>query len=235
MIARLIGWCGANRLLVALLALLGAVWGAVELARTPLDAVPDLSDTQVVVAASWPGRSPTQVEEQVTYPLSTLFLGAARVKAVRGDSTLGESFVTILFEDGTDLDWARSRVLEKLGTAQDALPAGVAPRLGPDATGLGWVFQYALVDESGKADAARLRSLQDWTVRYALASVPGVAEVASVGGFQREYRVDLDPAKLLARGVAAAEAADAAKAATAGTAAGSFEAATAAYAVRAAG
>lgn len=232
MIARLIDWCGTNRLLVALLAVLAAAWGAVELARTPLDAVPDLSDTQVIVAAAWPGRSPTQIEEQVTYPLSALFLGSAKVKAVRGDSTFGESFVTILFEDGTDLSWARSRVLEKLGAAAGRLPQGVVPKLGPDATGLGWVFQYALVDESGKSDPMKLRTLQDWTVRYALASVPGVAEVASIGGFPREYRVALDPAKLLGRGVTAAEAAEAVRQTTGDAGGGTFDAATASYALR---
>ena len=236
MIAWLIDWCGTNRLLVVLLSVLAGAWGMVELARTPLDAVPDLSDTQVVVAAAWPGRSPTQIEEQVTYPLSTLFLGAAKVKAVRGDSSFGQSFVTILFEDGTDLSWARSRVLEKLGAAGSTLPQGVVPQLGPDATGLGWVFQYAIVNDGegqgGHGDPMKLRSLQDWTIRYALASVPGVAEVASVGGFRREYRIDLDPAKLLGRGVTAAEAAAAAWQATGDAGGGTFDAATASYAVR---
>ncbi len=232
MISRIIDYCGTNRVLVCFLAILAGAWGTIELARTPLDAVPDLSDTQVIVTAGWPGRSPTQVEDQLTYPLSTLFLGAARVKAVRGDSTLGQSFVTILFEDGTDLSWARSRVLEKLSAVGNALPPGVVPKLGPDATGLGWVFQYTLVNTNGTCDPAKLRSLQDWTIRYTLASVPGVAEVASVGGFVREYHVDLDPIKLLARGVTASEAAEAVRQSTGEGGGGTLEAATVSYPIQ---
>ena len=178
-----------------------ALWGYYCVRHIPLDAVPDLSDTQVILFTEWPGRSPDLVEDQITYPLSTTLLAAPRVKFVRGQSFLGLSFVYVIFEDGTDIYWARSRVLEYLNSAQGKLPAGVTPMLGPDATGVGWVFEYALVDKSGQHDLADLRSLQDWSVRYWLESVKGVAEVAAVGGFVKQYQVNLDPNKLLAFGI----------------------------------
>ncbi|HEU4428831.1 MAG TPA: CusA/CzcA family heavy metal efflux RND transporter, partial [Myxococcota bacterium] len=167
----------------------------------PLDAIPDLSDVQVIVWAEWPGRGPDLVEDQLTYPISTALLSAPRVHSVRGQSFFGLSLVYVIFEDGTDLYWARSRVLEYMDAAKARLPADVTPTIGPDATGVGWVFEYALVDRSGKHDLAELRSLQDWNVRYALASVPGVAEVASVGGFVRQYQVQVDPERLRAFGI----------------------------------
>jgi hypothetical protein len=179
-IERIVEACGRNRGLVLAAALLAAFSGTWAVARTPLDAVPDLSDTQVIVFTEWMGRSPTLVEDQVSYPITTTFLGAPRVKAVRGFTMFGMSFVYVLFEDGTDIYWARSRALEYLSKLQGSLPPGVAPQIGPDATGVGWVFEYALVDRSGRNDLSELRSFQDWTLRYALAAVPGVAEVASL-------------------------------------------------------
>ncbi len=176
-------------------------WGIYALRNTPLDAIPDLSDVQVIVSAEWPGRGPDLIEDQLTYPVSTALLSAPRVQSVRGQSFFGLSLVYVIFEDGTDLYWARSRVLEYMDTAKARLPAGVTPTIGPDATGVGWVFEYALVDRSGKHDLAELRSLQDWSVRYALASVPGVAEVASIGGFVRQYQVQVDPERLRAYGI----------------------------------
>jgi len=181
-------------------ALMGAfgVWGAYALLRAPLDAIPDLSDTQVIVFTEWPGRSPDLVEDQITYPISTSLLAAPRVESVRGQSFFGLSFVSVIFEDGTDMYWARSRVLEYLNTAEARLPENVRPALGPDATGVGWVFQYALVDKTGELDLQQLRSLQDWDLRFALESVPGVAEVASIGGFVKEYQVMVDPIRMKA-------------------------------------
>ncbi len=178
-----------------------AAWGFVSLERAPLDALPDLSDVQVIVFTEWPGQSPDLVEDQVTYPISAALIAAPKVQAVRGQSMFGMSFVNVIFEDGTDIYWARSRVLEYMSSVRAKLPQGVNPTLGPDATGVGWVFEYALVDKSGKHDLQQLRSLQDWTVRYALESVPGVAEVASVGGYVKQYQVNVDPNKLLGYGV----------------------------------
>jgi Cu(I)/Ag(I) efflux system membrane protein CusA/SilA len=166
--------------------------------QTPLDAIPDLSDVQVIIYTEWPGRSPNLVEDQITYPIVTSMLGAPRVKYVRGASDFGFSYVYVIFQDGTDIYWARSRVLEYMSKITGKLPEGVNPILGPDATGVGWVYQYALVDETGKHDLAQLRSYQDWYLRYQLQSIPGVAEVASVGGFVKQYQVNVDPNKLLA-------------------------------------
>lgn len=185
---------------VALMAALGA-WGAYALLRAPLDAIPDLSDTQVIVFTEWSGRSPDLVEDQITYPISTSLLAAPRVESVRGQSFFGLSFVSVIFEDGTDMYWARSRVLEYLSTAEARLPENVRPALGPDATGVGWVFQYALVDETGQLYLQQLRALQDWDLRFALESVPGVAEVAAIGGFVKEYQVQVDPIRMKAFGV----------------------------------
>jgi Cu(I)/Ag(I) efflux system membrane protein CusA/SilA len=192
---------GRNPFLIGLLTLIAACAGFYALAKIPLDAVPDLSDVQVIVYTNWEGRSPSLVEDQVTYPITSRFLGAPKVKSVRGLSMFGRSFVYVIFEDGTDIYWARSRVLEYLNSVRESLPPGVTPTLGPDATGVGWVYEYALVDDSGKENLAELRSLQDWTLKYALGSVKGVAEVASIGGFVKEYQVNVDPNKLIHYGV----------------------------------
>lgn len=192
MIERVIDFCARNRFLVILLALVGVGFGFYAMKRVPLDALPDLSDTQVIVYSRW-DRSPDILEDQVTYPIVTALLGAPKVKAVRGFSDFGFSYVYVIFEDGTDLYWARSRVLEYLSKILPRLPDGVKTELGPDATGVGWVYQYALVDKTGQHDLAQLRSFQDWTLRYWLESVPGVAEVASIGGFQKQYQVNVNP------------------------------------------
>ncbi|AEI62679.1 efflux RND transporter permease subunit [Corallococcus macrosporus] len=200
-IGRLIAACARNPFLTLLLVGGLAAWAVHAIRGTKLDAIPDLSDTQVIVFTEWMGRGPDLVEDQITYPISSSLLSAPKVKAVRGQSMFGMSFVYVIFEDGTDMYWARSRVLEYMETARGRLPAGVTPTLGPDATGVGWVFEYALVDERGKHSLADLRSLQDWNVRYALSSVPGVAEVASVGGIVKQYQVQVDPNQLRAYGV----------------------------------
>ena len=200
MIHRVIAWCARNRWLVLVFAAVAVVGGVWSVEHVPLDAIPDLSDTQVIVYSRW-DRSPDIIEDQVTYPIVSALLGAPRVKAIRGFSDFGFSYVYIIFQDGTDLYWARSRTLEYLSKILPRLPEGVKTELGPDATGLGWVFQYALVDKSGKNSLADLRSFQDWRLRYWLQSVPGVAEVAAFGGFQRQYQVNLDPAKLLGYGI----------------------------------
>ncbi|MDP9037548.1 MAG: efflux RND transporter permease subunit, partial [Myxococcota bacterium] len=201
LIARVVA-ASANRPFLTILFVAAlTVWGWVSLKRAPLDAIPDLSDVQVIVFTEWMGQSPDLVEDQITYPISSALISAPRVQAVRGQSMFGMSFVNVVFDEGTDIYWARSRVLEYLSSVRDKLPRGVNPVLGPDATGVGWVFEYALVDTSGKHDLAELRSLQDWSLRYAIGSVPGVAEVASVGGFVKQYQVNVDPNKLLGRGV----------------------------------
>ncbi|HET9450697.1 MAG TPA: CusA/CzcA family heavy metal efflux RND transporter, partial [Aggregicoccus sp.] len=211
-IARLIGASARNPFLTLLLCAGLAAWAVFALRDTKLDAVPDLSDTQVIIFTEWMGRSPDLVEDQITYPVSSALLSAPNVKAVRGQSMFGMSFVYVIFEDGTDLYWARSRVLEYLNTAQGKLPAGVTPTLGPDATGVGWVFEYALRDRSGKHGLSELRSLQDWNVRYALSSVPGVAEVASLGGMVRQYQVQVDPQRLRSYGLMLSDVAKAVRA-----------------------
>jgi copper/silver efflux system protein len=200
-IAALIALCARHRGFTLLLVAAAAAWGVVSIQRIPLDAIPDLSDVQVIVFTEWPGRSPDLVEDQITYPISSTLLAAPRVRYVRGESMFGLSFVYAIFEDGTDIYWARSRVLEYLSGVASELPQGVTPKLGPDATGVGWVFEYALVDRSGRHDLAELRSLQDWNLRYALESLPGVAEVASLGGFVRQYQVQVDPNELEALGI----------------------------------
>ncbi len=201
MIGRVIDLCARHRWLV-LLAWVAIAVGAVNAARrVPLDAIPDLSDPQVIVFTEWRGRSPTLVEDQVTYPITSSLLAAPKVSAVRGYSMFGMSFVYVLFEEGTDLYWARSRVLEYMATIRERLPEGVTPTLGPDATGIGWVYSYALVDRTGQHDLSQLRSLQDYTLRFALESVPGVAQVAAVGGFERQYQVNVDPEKLRSHGL----------------------------------
>src|SRR6187399_2801914 len=197
LIERLIEASGRNRFLVLLLVIFGLAGGLWALNKTPLDAIPDLSDVQVIVYTDWEGRSPDLVEDQITYPISTRFIAAPRVKFVRGESMFGKSFVYVIFEDGTDIYWARSRVIEYLNAVRGSLSEGVNPVIGPDATAVGWVYEYALVDDSGEHDLAALRSIQDWNLRYALASVKGVAEVAAVGGFVKQYQVNVDPNKLL--------------------------------------
>ncbi len=201
MIARLIRWSIDNRLLVLLASLMITAWGTLSLLRTPLDALPDLSDVQVIVKTTWPGQAPQLVEDQVTYPLTTTMLSVPGARVVRGYSFFGDSYVYVLFEDGTDLYWARSRVLEYLNQVQSRLPPGAVATLGPDATGVGWIYQYALVDRSGSHDLSQLRALQDWFLRFELKTVPGVAEVATVGGMVRQYQVVLDPERLAAFGI----------------------------------
>ncbi len=198
MIQRIIEWSAINPFLLGLAGVGLSLWGAWAVVHTPVDALPDLSDVQVIIYTTWEGRSPNLVEDQITYPLVTSMLGAPHVRSVRGASDFGFSYVYVIFEDGTDLYWARSRVLEYLSKIGGRLPEGVTPILGPDATGVGWVYQYALVDRTGRHDLAELRSFQDWFLRYQLQSVPGVAEVASVGGFVKQYQIALDPNKLLA-------------------------------------
>ncbi len=198
MIARLIHWSVHNRFLVLLGAVLLTAWGLFSTAITPLDAIPDLSDTQVIVRTVYPGQAPQVVEDQVTYPLTTTLLSVPHAKTVRGYSLFGESFVYVLFKDGTDLYWARSRVLEYLSQVQGRLPATARAALGPDATGVGWIYEYALVDRTGKNDISQLRALQDWFLKYELKTVENVAEVATIGGFNKQYQIVLDPDRLRA-------------------------------------
>ena len=197
MLKRIIDWSTANLLLVSLFTLAAIAGGIWAVKQTPLEALPDLSDVQVIVQAEYNDQAPRIVEDQVTYPIAAEMLKVPGSRTVRGYSFFGISFVYIIFEDGTDLYWARSRVLEYLNGIQGKLPANVTPTLGPDATGLGWVFQYALEDTTGQKSLAELRSIQDWYLRYALTAVPGVSEVATLGGFEKQYQIDLDPAKLL--------------------------------------
>jgi copper/silver efflux system protein len=204
-IGSIIGGSARHPFLTILLVAALAVWGWYALVRSPLDAIPDLSDVQVIVFTEWMGQSPDIIEDQITYPISSSLLAAPRVQFVRGQSMFGMSFIYVIFEDGTDIYWARSRVLEYLNEVQGSLPEGVTPTLGPDATGVGWVYQYALVDRSGRHDLQELRSLQDYHLKFALESVPGVAEVAPIGGFVKEYQVLLDPNKLLGYGIPLSE------------------------------
>ncbi|MDR2502951.1 MAG: efflux RND transporter permease subunit [Deltaproteobacteria bacterium] len=201
MIAGLIRTCLNNRFVVLLGAALLSLWGIWAVWNMPLDALPDLSDTQVIIRTSYPGKAPQLVENQITYPLTTAMLSVPGAKSVRGFSAFGDSYVYIIFEDGTDLYWARSRVLEYLNQAQSRLPAGVSPSLGPDATGIGWIFEYALTDRSGGHDLADLRALQDWLLKFELSSVPDVAEIASVGGVIKQYQIVVDPVKIAQYGI----------------------------------
>lgn len=217
MIARIIRSSIANRALVLMAAVLLAVAGLWSLRHTPLDALPDLSDTQVIIRTEWGGQTPRIIEDQVTYPLATTMLSVPGVRAVRGYSFFGDSFVYVLFDDDTDLYWARSRVLEYLSQVRDRLPEGVTPALGPDATGLGWIYEYALVDRTGKHDLGQLRALQDWFLRYELKTIPDVAEVASVGGMVRAWQIVPDPQALAARGLTVTQLIDAVQAANGAT------------------
>ena len=198
MIDKIIEGSARNRFLVLLFVVLLVAWGIWALQRTPLDAIPDLSDVQVIVFSEWPGRAPQLVEDQITYPIVTAMLGAPKVKVVRGYSFFGLSFVYVIFDDDTDMYWARSRILEYMNEATKFLPEGVIPTLGPDATGIGWGFEYAVIDKSGKLDLAELRALQDWHIRYWLKAVPGVSDVASVGGYVKQYQVNVDPNDIFA-------------------------------------
>ncbi|HBN9513959.1 TPA: efflux RND transporter permease subunit [Pseudomonas aeruginosa] len=235
MIEALIRWSVANRLLVLLATLFIVAWGLWSLRSTSIDALPDLSDVQVIVRTSYPGQAPQIVENQITYPLATTMLSVPGAKTVRGFSSFGDSFVYVLFEDGTDLYWARSRVLEYLNQAQARLPASAKTALGSDATGVGWIYQYALVDRSGRHDLAQLRSLQDWFLRFELKTVPDVAEVASVGGMVRQYQVLLDPLRLASLGITQSQVVEAIGKANRETGGGVLELGEAEFMVRASG
>jgi Cu(I)/Ag(I) efflux system membrane protein CusA/SilA len=235
MIAKLILWSIRNRFLVLLASVLLAGWGAWAVQRAPLDAIPDLSDVQVIIRTSFPGQAPQIVENQVTYPLTTQMLSVPGARTVRGYSFFGDSFVYVLFEDGTDPYWARSRVLEYLNQVQSRLPPQARASLGPDATGVGWVFEYALTDRSGKHDLAQLRALQDWFLKYELKAVPDVAEVASLGGMVKQYQVVLDPARLRAFNITHGKVIDAIRRANQETGGSVLELAEAEYMVRASG
>jgi Cu(I)/Ag(I) efflux system membrane protein CusA/SilA len=235
MIAALIRWSVVNRFLVLLAAVFLAAWGLWAAKHTPVDAIPDLSDTQVIIRTTWPGQAPQIVENQVTYPLTTTMMSVPGAKVVRGFSFFGDSFVYVLFDDGTDPYWARSRVLEYLNQVQSRLPAGARTALGPDATGVGWIYQYALVDRSGAHDLAQLRALQDWLLKYELKSVPNVAEVATVGGMVRQYQIVLDPDRLRAYGIPHAEVIEAVERANRETGGSVLELGEAEYMVRSPG
>lgn len=201
MIAAVIRWSLRNRLLVLLATLIMAAWGVWSVQQAPLDALPDLSDTQVIIRVSYPGKAPQIVEDQVTYPLTTTMLSVPGAKTVRGFSMFGDAYVYVLFDDGTDPYWARSRVLEYLSQVQSSLPPEAKASLGPDATGVGWVFEYVLTDKSGQHSLGDLRAIQDWILKYELKTVPDVSEVASVGGMVKEYQVILNPDRLRALNV----------------------------------
>ena len=232
MIAKLIRWSANNRLLILLMTAMIIAWGLFAMLRTPLDALPDLSDTQVIIRTPWPGQAPQIVENQLTYPLTTTMLSVPGVKTVRGYSFFGDSFIYILFKDGTDQYWARSRVLEYLNQASSRLPKGVSPSLGPDATGVGWVYEYALIDRTGKHDLAELRSLQDWFLKFELKTIPGVAEVATLGGMVRQYQVQVDPNKLRSYGIPLSKVVSALQADNQETGGSVIESAEAEYMVR---
>jgi Cu(I)/Ag(I) efflux system membrane protein CusA/SilA len=197
MISRIIEFSAKNKFIVIFFAIAAIIGAVYCIKNMPLDAIPDLSDTQVIIYSQW-DRSPDIIDQQVTYPIVTAMLGAPKVKAIRGFSDFGFSYVYIIFEDGTDIYWARSRVVEYMSKITARLPQGVQTEIGPDATSVGWVYQYALVDKSGQNDLSDLRSFQDWNLRYSLQTVPGVAEVATVGGFQKQYQVNVNPNALLA-------------------------------------
>ncbi|MCJ2187661.1 efflux RND transporter permease subunit [Novosphingobium beihaiensis] len=235
MIERLLDWSIANRLFVVLAAIALSAAGIWAVRTTPIDALPDLSDVQVVIRTSYPGQAPRVVEDQVTYPLATAMLSVPGAKTVRGYSFFGDSYVYLIFKDGTDLYWARSRVLEYLNQVQGQLPDGVNSALGPDATGVGWIYEYALVDRTGQHDLSQLRSIQDWFLRYELKTVPGIAEVASIGGMVKQYQVVLDPVKLAGYGVTFQDAVAAIRRANQETGGSVLEMGEAEYMVRASG
>jgi Cu(I)/Ag(I) efflux system membrane protein CusA/SilA len=201
MLKRIIEWSAANRFIVIVFVAFAAAAGIVAMRQTPLEAIPDLSDVQVIVQVDYDGQAPQIIEDQVTYPVASEMLKVPGAQTVRGYSFFGVSFVYIIFQDGTDLYWARSRVLENLSALQGKLPPGANAALGPDATGLGWIYQYVLEDTSGTRSLAELRALQDWYLRFQLTAVPGVSEVAAVGGFEKTYEVMVDPVKLRGYGI----------------------------------
>src|SRR5258707_10896083 len=235
MIAKLIRWSIANRFFVLLATLMITAWGVWSLSKTPLDAIPDLSDVQVIIRTTYPGQAPQIVENQVTYPLATTMLSVPGARTVRGYSMFGDSFVYILFEDGTDPYWARSRVLEYLNQVQSRLPPQAKTSLGPDATGVGWVYEYALVDRSGTMDLSQLRALQDWFLKYELKAVPNVAGVASVGGMVSQYQIVLDPDRIRAFGIPQMKVIEAIQRANQETGGSVLELGEAEYMVRASG
>jgi Cu(I)/Ag(I) efflux system membrane protein CusA/SilA len=235
MIAKLIRWSIINRFLVLLATVMVSAWGVYSVLMTPLDALPDLSDVQVIIRTTFPGQAPRIVENQITYPLTTTMLSVPGAKTVRGYSFFGDSFVYVLFEDGTDLYWARSRVLEYLNQVQSRLPPSAKATLGPDATGVGWIYQYSLVDRTGTQDASQLRALQDWFLKYELKTVPNVAEVAAVGGMVRQYQIVLDPDKLAAYGISHTKVVSAIQRANQETGGSVLELGEAEYMVRASG
>ena len=235
MIAQLIRWSVTNRFLVLLVTVIVTAWGIWAVKTTPIDALPDLSDVQVIIRTTWAGQAPQIIENQITYPLSTTMMSVPGAKTVRGYSYFGDSFVYVLFEDGTDLYWARSRVLEYLNQVQSQLPVNARSVLGPDATGVGWIYQYALVDRTGQHDLAQLRALQDWFLRFELKSLPDVAEVATVGGMVRQYQIVLDPVRLIAQGITHREVIDAVRAANNETGGAVLELAETEFMVRATG
>jgi copper/silver efflux system protein len=232
LIERIIEASARNKFLVLIFTIFAVAGGIYGLMHTPLDAIPDLSDVQVIVYTDWEGRSPDLVEDQITYPISTVFIAAPKVRFVRGESMFGKSFVYVIFQDGTDIYWARSRVIEYLNSVRGSLPEGVNPVIGPDATGVGWVYEYALVDDSAKHNLAELRSIQDWNLRYALASVKGVSEVAPIGGFVKQYQVDLDPNALVAYNIPLSDVVNAIKMSNADVGGRVFEVATTEYFIR---
>jgi Cu(I)/Ag(I) efflux system membrane protein CusA/SilA len=235
MIAKLIRWSITNRFLVLLATVMLIAWGIWALSKTPLDAIPDLSDVQVIIRTTYPGQAPQIVENQITYPLTTTMLSVPGAKTVRGYSFFGDSFVYILFEDGTDPYWARSRVLEYLNQVQSRLPSQAKASLGPDATGVGWIYEYALMDRSGKMDLSQLRSMQDWFLKYELKTVPNVSEVASIGGMVRQYQIVLDPDKLRAYNIPQGKIVEAVQRANQETGGSVLELGEAEYMVRASG
>src|SRR3989339_1642549 len=198
MIAKIIELSARNKFIIFLMMFFLSAWGYWALINTPLDAIPDLSDSQVIIYTEWPGRSPDLVEDQITYPITSTLLAAPKVQVVRGFSYLGSSFIYVIFEEGTDIYWARSRILEYLQAVKNKIPSDVNPVLGPDATSVGWGFSYAVVDETGTYDLSELRSVQDYNIKLALESVQGVSQVASIGGVVKQYQGTIDPNKLLA-------------------------------------
>jgi copper/silver efflux system protein len=235
MIAHLIRWSITNRFLVLLATVMVAAWGVWAMLRTPLDAIPDLSDVQVILRTSYPGQAPQIVESQITYPLATTMMSVPGAKTVRGYSLFGDSFVYVLFEDGTDPYWARSRVLEYLNQVQSRLPEQAKSALGPDATGVGWVYEYALVDRSGTLDLAQLRALQDWFLKYELKSVANVSEVASLGGMVKQYQIVLDPDRMRAFNITHEQVIDAVRKGNQETGGSVLEMGEAEYMIRASG
>src|SRR5437773_4290108 len=232
LIERVITASARNKFLIVIFTFFAVAAGIYGLRNVPLESIPDLSELQVIVYTYWEWRSPDLIEDQITYPISTVFIAAPKVKFVRGESMFGKSFVYVIFEDGTDIYWARSRVIEYLNSVRSSVPEGVNPTIGPDATGVGSIYGYGLVDDSGRHDLAALRSIQDWNLRYALESVQGVAEVAPIGGFVKQYQVDLDPNALVAYNIPLSDVVSAIKTSNADVGGKTFEIATTEYFVR---